>query len=89
MEFKDINLPNQGIYQVTLDESDVDHIWNIVKKYSPEYVQWDNNKLVHDTSRRLTWGLFDDGKKFQTNVLEKILDQKKQGFHIHINYPNL
>ena len=45
MEFKDINLPNQGIYQVTLDESDVDHIWNIVKKYSPEYVQWDNNNL--------------------------------------------
>jgi len=73
MEFKDINLPNQGIYQVTLDKSDVDHIWDIVKKYSPEDVQWDDNKLVHDTSRRLTWGLFDDGKKFQTNVLEKIL----------------
>tara|TARA_B100001996_G_scaffold346410_1_gene303342 strand:- start:702 stop:1520 length:819 start_codon:yes stop_codon:yes gene_type:complete len=73
MEFKDINLPNQGIYQVTLDESDVDHIWNITKKYSPEDVEWDGKLLKHDTPRRLTWGLFDDDKKFQENVLQKVL----------------
>ena len=54
MEFKDVTLPNQGIYQVTLDKSDVDHIWHIVKKYSPEHVKWDGNRLVPVSYTHLT-----------------------------------
>ena len=72
MDISDIDLPNYGILKISLDKKDVDNLYTIIKKYSPSHFQWEGNTLIKSTTDQQQFGLFDDGKLFQTNVLHKV-----------------
>tara|TARA_B100000131_G_scaffold318699_1_gene363084 strand:+ start:1727 stop:2383 length:657 start_codon:yes stop_codon:yes gene_type:complete len=56
MKHKNINLPNYGIVDVTLDKKDLDYLFYLVEKYQPE-------------GNKQQWMLIDDKNRFQKDVL--------------------
>ena len=86
IQFNEINLPNHGIYQIPLEKSDIDNLYTIVKKYSPKEVVWEDNTITRIDSKCQQWGLFDDNKTFQTNVLEKILHKYLQTYKTPVEF---
>ena len=66
MDISDIDLPNYGILKISLDKKDVDNLYTIIKKYSPDSFTWEGNKIVKADINQQQFGLFDDNKTFQT-----------------------
>ena len=72
MDISDIDLPNYGILKISLDKKAVNNLYTIIIKYSPDSFTWEGNKIVKADINQQQFGLFDDNKTFQTNVLHKV-----------------
>ena len=62
MNTKKIELPNNGILDVTLDKNVLDHLHHLVEKYEPD-------------DAKQQWMLIDDDNRFQKEVLNPIIQE--------------
>ena len=73
--FQEQDLPNYGIIECDLEQEELDHLWKIVRKYSPK-AEWDGNRLISledkDTKQ---WTLEDDEEMFQQKCLMPCVDK--------------
>lgn len=68
-----IDLPNYGIVEYKLNETEINQLYSLVKKYSPDGYKWEANKIIEKSSTQQQWGVFDDENQFQQSVLSKVI----------------
>ena len=79
MNHKKIELPNYGVFDVTLDHGILDHLHHLVEKYEPD-------------GDKQQWMLIDDDNRFQKEVLNDVVKdyiqeygfpEKLKSTHVH------
>tara|TARA_B100000683_G_C12465164_1_gene545690 strand:+ start:108 stop:779 length:672 start_codon:yes stop_codon:yes gene_type:complete len=63
------DLPNFGVIEAALDQEDIDYLWKLVHKYSPDAV-WEGNRLISIEEDSKQFPINDDENLFQNNVLK-------------------
>ena len=84
MELRNLTLPNWGIYQIDLDQPEIDHLYKIIANYSPKGYKFEGNKIISidPDVKTHAWGLFDDGNVFQEKVLNQAVTKYFQEYGI-------
>ena len=57
-------LPNFGVIEAALDQEDIDYLWKLVHKYSPDAV-WEGNRLISIEEDSKQFPINDDENLFQ------------------------
>ena len=65
---KAVDLPNYGVLECELEEEDINNLWKLVHKYSPN-AKWEGNRLLEISQDNKQFPLNDDDQLFQNNVL--------------------
>ena len=64
---KAVDLPNYGVLECELEEEDINNLWKLVHKYSPN-AKWEGNRLLEIDQENKQFALCDDDELFQNNV---------------------
>ena len=62
------DLPNYGVMQCVLEQEEVDYLWKLVHKYTPN-AKWDGRKLLSIDDEDKQFSMNDDDLYFQNNCL--------------------
>tara|TARA_B100001250_G_scaffold243022_1_gene208909 strand:+ start:4132 stop:4911 length:780 start_codon:yes stop_codon:yes gene_type:complete len=71
---RSIDLPNLGLIEYTLTEEQLNHVYSLIKKTSPDGYEWEANEITKINELRQQWGLLDEKNKFQNEILQPMVD---------------